>query len=69
MKIMVENRAKMTENGTITGKIITIFTDKNVNKQNFVTRQFDLNLYRTEEELNSSFGLFESYVKCCLTSI
>ena len=69
MKKMVENSAKMTENGVIMAEIITILTDKNVNKQNFATRQFELNLNRTSEELKSSFSLFESYVKCSLTSI
>ena len=47
MKIIVENGAKMTENGSIMVEIITILTNKNVNKQNFATRQFDLNLNRT----------------------
>ena len=47
MKKMVENSAKMTENGVIMAEIITILTDKNVNKQNFATRQFELNLNRT----------------------
>ena len=47
MKIIVENGAKMTENGSIMVEIITILTNKNVNKQNFGTRQFDLNLNRT----------------------
>ena len=47
MKIIVENGAKMTENGSIMVEIITILTNKNVSKQNFATRQFDLNLNRT----------------------
>ena len=47
MKIIAENGAKMTENGSIMVEIITILTNKNVNKQNFATRQFDLNLNRT----------------------
>ena len=47
MKIIVENGAKMTENGSIMVEIITILTNKNVNKQNCATRQFDLNLNRT----------------------
>ena len=46
-KIIVENGAKMTENGSIMVEIITILTNKNVNKQNCATRQFDLNLNRT----------------------
>ena len=47
MNKMAENGTKMTENGAIMAEIITMLTDKNVNKQNFATRQFDLNLNRT----------------------
>ena len=47
MKIMAENGAKMTENGAIMAEIITILADKNVNKQNFATKQFHLDLNRT----------------------
>ena len=68
MNLMVENVARITENGAIMAENITILTDKNVNKQNFTTRQFHLNLNRTSEEINSSFHLFEIYVKCSLAS-
>ena len=47
MKKMVENGTKMTQNGAIMVEIITILTDKNVNIENFATRQFELNLNRT----------------------
>ena len=46
MKIMAENETKMTENGTIMVENISMLADKNVNKQNFATKQFDWNLNR-----------------------
>ena len=46
MKIMAENETKMTENGTIMVENISMLADKNVNKRNFATKQFDWNLNR-----------------------
>lgn len=47
MRIMVKNSAKMTENAAIITENINVLADKNVNKQHFATKQFDLNLNRT----------------------
>ena len=47
IKTITENGLKMGKNVVIMVENITILAGKNVNKQNFATKQFDLNINKT----------------------
>ena len=47
IKTITENGLKMAKNVAIMVENITILAGKNVNKQNFATKQFDLNINKT----------------------